>query len=429
MMNMKTILLLVLISIPFFGVAETPLFDSVFYNKTLRIDYIHGGTDSSEFYALDEMLEEPHWGGSYTNLIDTLEYGHYFFKVNDKATGKTLYSRGYSSLFREWQTTKEADTVSRAFYETIVFPYPKNPVEVVFYSRDSMNRFQKSYSLDVNPDSYFIRPQDRLKFPTFDVMKNGHPSEKVDVAIIPEGYTKDDIGRFIEDCQRFADKLFLFEPYTQNKEKFNIYGVLAPSAENGSDVPGEKTYRSTLLNSSFYTFDSERYCMTTDNKRVRDVASNVPYDQIYILVNAKKYGGGAIYNNYNVSVNNSEYSARIFVHEFGHGFAGLGDEYYTSSVAYNDFFSLDAEPWEPNLTTLIDFNGKWEKLIPEGTPIPTPDTGKYVKQLGVFEGGGYVAKGVYRPASNCIMNSLHAEEFCGACKQSIQQMIDYYTGK
>ncbi|MGM0565846.1 MAG: M64 family metallopeptidase [Bacteroidota bacterium] len=428
-MKTKTLLLAILVNIPILGLAESPVFDSVFYNKTLRIDYIHGGTDSSEFYALDEMLEEPHWGGSYTNLIDTLEYGHYFFKVNDKATGKTLYSRGYSSLFREWQTTSEADTVSRAFYETIVFPYPKKPVEVLFYSRDSMNRFQKSFSLDVNPDSYFIRPQDRLEYPAFDVMSNGHSSENVDVAIIPEGYTKAEMGRFIEDCNRFADELFLFEPYTQNKGNFNIYGVLAPSAENGSDVPGEEMYRSTLLNSSFYTFDSERYCMTTDNKRVRDVASNVPYDQIYILVNTEKYGGGAIYNHYNVSVNSNEHSARIFVHEFGHGFAGLGDEYYTSSVAYNDFFSLEAEPWEPNLTTLTDFNGKWEKLIPEGTPIPTPDTGKYVNQLGVFEGGGYVAKGVYRPSSDCLMNSLSAEEFCGACKQSIQHMIDFYTGK
>jgi hypothetical protein len=404
-------------------------FDTCFYEKTLLIDYIHSGTGDTEFYALDELLEEPHWGGSKTNLIDTLEYGHYFFKVLDERSRKVLYSRGYSTLFREWQTTAEADTLTRAFTETVVMPYPKNPVRVIFYSRDSLNRFQETYSLKVDPDSYFIRPQQRMNFPSFEVLKNGLPSTKVDVVILPEGYTKNEMGMFIEDCKKFTEGLFSFEPYRKNKTHFNIYGVLAPSAQSGCDIPAEKVYKSTIMNASFYTFDSERYCMSSDNKSIRDLAANVPYDQIYILVNTEKYGGGAIYNHYSMSVNSNDLAAKIIVHEFGHGFAGLGDEYYNSSVAYNDFFSLDAEPWEPNLTTLTDFHGKWEDLIPENTPVPTPVERQYADTLGVFEGGGYVAKGVYRPATDCLMNTLGNNTFCGACSRSIQQMIDFCTGE
>lgn len=404
-------------------------FDTWFHDKTLRIDYIHSGTDDTEFYALDELLKEPYWGGSKTNLIDTLKYGHYFFEVADDSTGEVIYSRGYSTLFREWQTTAEADSVTRAFSETVVMPYPKKPVRIIFYSRDTMNHFREQYTIKADPDSYFIRPSQRMSYPAFEVLNNGDPSGKVDVVILPEGYTESEMGRFIEDCNKFARDLFLFEPYGKNKKHFNIYGVLAPSEESGSDVPADTVYKNTIMNSSFYTFDSERYCMTTDNKSVRDLAANAPYDQIYILLNTDKYGGGAIYNHYNMSVNSNRLAAKIIVHEFGHGFAGLGDEYYNSEVAYNDFYSPQTEPWEPNLTTLVDFHGKWERLIPKGTPVPTPDTKAYADTLGVFEGGGYVAKGVYRPASDCLMNTLTNDTFCGACSQSIQIMIDFYTGE
>ncbi len=402
-------------------------FNSCFHDKTLRIDYTHGGTDDSDFYALDALWEEPYWGGSKVNLIDTLRYGHYYFKVYDHKSHELLYSRGYSTLFKEWQTTKEAKKLTKAFSETVVMPYPKKKVDVVFYGRDKQNAFVKKFDITVDPDSYFIRPHQRKQYPSFEVLKSGDPAGKVDVVILPEGYTKEEMGLFIADCKKFAEELFLFHPYSENKDRFNIYGVLAPSKESGSDIPAEGIYKSTIMNSSFYTFDSERYCMTTDNKSVRDLAANAPYDQIYVLINTDKYGGGAIYNHYNMSVNSNRLSAEIFVHEFGHGFAGLGDEYYNSSVAYSDFYPLDAEPWEPNITTLVNFNGKWESMIPDSVPIPTPNKVKYADTLGVFEGGGYVAKGVYRPSYDCLMNTLQDDKFCGACKKAIQQMIDFYS--
>jgi len=235
------------------------------------------------------------------------------------------------------------------------------------------------------------------------------------------------LGLFINDCQKFAKLLFSFSPYTENKDKFNIRAVLAASEESGNDIPGDSIWKKTLMNTGFYTFDSERYCMTMDNKSVRDLAANAPYDQIYILVNNKKYGGGAIYNYYSVSVNSNILASKIFVHEFGHGFAGLGDEYYNSPTSYNDFYPLDVEPWEPNLTTLIDFNSKWKHLLKKKTPIPTPPKKKYLDKPGVFEGGGYVAKGVYRPAYDCLMNSFKGDKFCEACTESIQNMIDFYA--
>jgi hypothetical protein len=236
-----------------------------------------------------------------------------------------------------------------------------------------------------------------------------------------------EMGIFISDCEKFADHLFSFEPYKEHKDKFNLRGVLASSENSGSDIPADSSWQKTILNTTFYTFNSERYCMTFDNKSVRDLAANAHYDQIYILVNTAKYGGGSIYNYYSVSVNSNLYASKIFIHEFGHGFAGLGDEYYDSEVAYSDFYPLDIEPWEPNLTTLINFNKKWKNLLVGNTPVPTPAENKYLNKTGVFEGGGYVSKGVYRPAVDCLMNSFKADVFCEVCRISVEKMILFYS--
>ncbi len=402
-------------------------FDRYFYNRTMRIDYYHAGNHDEEFYFYDETLSEPYWGGSKINLIDTLKYGKYFFEVVDTAEDQVIYSRGYSTLFGEWQTTDESKQTYRTLSESVVFPFPKENVRVDFYSRNRKGIFEKKFEYFVDVNSYFIKTERRLEYPYFEVRVTGDASKKVDIVILPEGYTEQDMGRFIKDCSEFADHLFSFAPYSENKDRFNIYGVLAPSPEKGSDIPADSVWQKTLLNTSFYTFDSERYCMTTDNKSVRDMAANAPYDQIYILVNSEKYGGGAIYNYYSVSVNSNAKAAKIFVHEFGHGFAGLGDEYYTSNVSYNDFYPLDVEPWEPNLTTLVDFDRKWKHLLKKNTPIPTPPTKKYIGKTGVFEGGGYVAKGVYRPAYDCLMKTFDGNKFCAACSEAIQKMIDFYS--
>jgi len=402
-------------------------FDDWFYPRTLRIDYYHSGDSKSESYSIDRLLSEEYWGGSRTNLLDTLNMGKYFFKAFDVATNKLIYSHGYCTLFDEWQFTEEAKTTRKSFTETVVMPYPKQDVRLEFYSRNNKGHFDKVFEYVVDVDSYFISTERRYIFPVYEVLKSGDPANTIDVVILPEGYTDKEMDLFKSDCDKFARELFTFDPYSKNKDKFNIRGILAPSAESGTDIPGDRIWKNTILNSQFYTFDSERYLMTFDNRSVRDVASNAPYDIIYILVNSTKYGGGAIYNHYNTSVNSNVSSAKIFVHELGHGFAGLGDEYDDGSTAFNDMYPLDIEPWEPNLTTLADFSRKWKDMLPAGTLIPTPLNPEDPLKLGVYEGGGYVTKGIYRPVTDCLMRTFKGNEFCPVCKRAIQQMIDVYT--
>lgn len=421
---MKPLLLSLLLS---FSLSLFADFDETFFRKTLRIDYVHTGNHEKDFYSLDEIKIEPYWGGSLVNLVDTFGYGFYFFKVFEKKNDSLIYSRGYSTLFREWQTTDEAQQTTRSFSETVVCPLPKNDCRIVFYSRDSMGQFIERFVYDYRPDDYFISPERKKEYPVFDAYVSGDPAECVDIIVLPEGYQSDELGKFINDCIAFSKTLFNFSPYDRYSDQFNIRGVLAPSLSSGSDIPADSVWSNTQVSTSFYTFDSERYCMTYDNKSVRDLAANAPYDQIYILVNSTKYGGGSIYNHYSVSVNSNRSAAKIFIHEFGHGFAGLGDEYYDSDVAYNEFYPLDIEPWEPNLTTLVDFESKWKHLVDKDTSIPTPATEEYLYKTSVFEGGGYVSKGVYRPADDCLMNTFRGDRFCQACQEAIERMILFYT--
>ncbi|MGB5288113.1 MAG: M64 family metallopeptidase [Ignavibacteriaceae bacterium] len=402
-------------------------FDDYFEDKTLRLDYFHTGDKENESYSFDELVEEPYWGGSKVNLIDKFNYGKYKFEVYDEESNQLIYSRGYSTIFNEWQTTEEAKHTTKTFSETVVFPFPKNPVLVRFYSRNRKNEWMNKFEYTIDPDNYFIKPERIAEYESFEVINSGDPSVKVDIVIIPEGYTVDEMDLFKEDCEKFAGYLFNCSPFKENKEKFNIWGIKAPSMESGTDIPKENVWKKTLVNSTFYTFDLERYLMTYDNKSVRNLASNAPYDQIYILVNSDKYGGGSIYNHYSVCVNDNKYSEFVFTHEFGHGFASLADEYYTSDVAYQDFYPLDVEPTDPNLTTLVDFSSKWKDLVEEGTPIPTPDKEEFENSVGAFEGGGYMEKGIYRPTHDCTMKSIVVDNFCPVCKRAIQQMINFYS--
>jgi len=402
-------------------------FDDYFEDKTLRLDYFHSGDKENNYYSIDELIEEPYWGGSKVNLIDIFNYGRYKFEVYDIETNKLIYSRGYSTIFNEWQTTEEAKHTTKTFNETVVFPFPKKAVLVVFYASNRKNEWIKKFEYEVNPENYFIKTERVDEYNKFEIVNSGDPSVKVDIAIIPEGYTEDEMESFKKDCDRFADYLFNASPFSENRDKFNIWGIEAPSIESGTDIPKEDVWKKTLVNSSFYTFDLERYVMTYDNKTLRNVASNAPYDQIYVLVNSDKYGGGSIYNHYSMSVTGNQYFEFIVTHEFGHGFASLADEYYTSDVAYQDFYPLDVEPTDPNLTTLVDFDSKWNDLVEEGTPIPTPNTDEFKDKVGAFEGGGYMEKGIYRPAEDCTMKSIKVDNFCPVCKMSIQQMIDFYS--
>lgn len=401
-------------------------FDKYFLNKTLRMDYYHCGDSEEEQYYFNELLEEPYWGGSKTNLIDDNFYGNYYVNLYDVKSGMLIYSRGYNTLFGEWRTVPEAKTTRRCCDETVVIPYPKENVRIELLSRDKKGIFHKKFEYTVDVNNYFIKQDRRLNAPVMDVQISTDAAKAVDVVLLPDGYTAGEMDKFKEDCRKFAEGLFTFSPYKENRQKFNIRAVLAPSEQSGADRPAEHVWKNTVLNSSFSTFDTDRYIMTYDNKSVRDLAANAPYDFIYIIANTDKYGGGAIYNHYGLSVAGSDMYAKIYTHEFGHLFLGLGDE-YVGGAAYSDLYPTDVEPWEANLTTLVDFDRKWKDLIKKGTPIPTPVDKKDMNKIGVYEGGGYVAKGLYRPRPNCMMNSFSVDDFCPVCRRAIEKQIRFYA--
>lgn len=402
-------------------------FKDNFKNKTLRIDYIHSGSADVEYYEFDTLNAEKYWGGSKTNLIDKFDYGNYKFEVYDAEDNELLYSRGYSSLFREYQATPEGKTNIKAFDETVVFPYPKHAVNIVFYSRNKDMGWDKEYIIPINPKTRDIKKNKQKKFKKSKIHYSGNPNTKLDIVIIAEGYTAEEMDKFMQDCERFKGYILEAEPYIQNKDKINIWAVKAISEESGTDLPGEEIWKNTAVGTNFYTFGSERYLTTEDMKSVRDVAANAPYDQIFILVNHEKYGGGGIYNYYSLGTSDNPAGDFLFQHEFGHAFAGLGDEYYSSEVAVEDFYPLDVEPWEPNITTLAHFSSKWQNMVSHSTPVPTPATEEFENTIGVYEGGGYVAKGVYRPYIDCTMKSVKYDAFCPVCKRAIQRMIDFYA--
>ena len=402
-------------------------FDDYFVSKTLRLDFIHAGDYQNENYFLEEMKTEPFWGGSKVNLIDEFRYGENIVEVYDEASGKLIYSRGFATLFQEWKATDEAKNVPKSFYETVVIPYPKNPVRIEISGRMRKPDFKKMYSVTVNPNDYFIQPESKPRFNTGKLVYNGEPESKVDIVFLPDGYTEAEMEKFEKDAKRMVGYFYGCEPFSEYKNSFNFWVVYAQSDESGTDFPGKRIYKNTILNSSFYTFNTERYLMTDDIKTVRDLAGHVPYDQIYILVNSDTYGGGGIYNYYSLTSVDNKYVDYVLVHEFGHGFASLADEYYTSDVAVEDYYDLNFEPYEPNITTLKDFGKKWSALVEEGTPIPTPPTAEYENTVGAFEGGGYVAKGVFRPRQDCTMKSIKYNYFCPVCRNAIIEMIKFYT--
>jgi len=419
----KLILLLFVIS---FSANAQVLFDDYFLNKTLRIDFYHTGAAEKEIISFDELIEEPFWGGSKINLVDTFFFGNYYLNVNDLKTGKLIYSRGFSTLFQEWQTTDEAKTVEKTLNGSAVIPFPKDSIEFSILRRDKENVFQEKFTMKIYPDNYFIKKENRHKTESFKVHYSGEPNEKLDIVFIAEGYSADEQRKFRKDCQDYAATLFKYSPFKENEEKINVWGVAAVSEDSGADIPADSIWKKTALNSSYYTFDSERYLMVTDYQTLRDYAANVPYDQIYILVNSDKYGGGAIYNFYSLGITGNKKAERVFIHEFGHGLAGLADEYVDLGT-YNEYYNLNVEPWEANITTLVNFEKKWKKFVDEETPVPTPDEEKYYDKLGAFEGAGYVPEGVYRPTHNSIMRALNTDKFNLPSLKALEAIINFYA--
>lgn len=402
-------------------------FNKYFRNESLRFDFLLGGNSREEKVYREQIKKEPFWAGSKKNLTDLFNYGNYRFSVFDEKSDSLLFSKGFSTLFEEWQSTAEAKEADKTFYQSAIFPFPKRKIRLEIDSRQRDGNFKTIYQTEINPDNYFILNETPIQFETFEILKNGKPENKVDIVILAEGYTAFEMEKFREDAKRVTQYLFDEEPFKTEKEKFNVSAVLTPSPESGTDIPGEHIYKNTRFNSTFYTFDVSRYLTTSDMKNILDAAALVPYDQIYVLVNTERYGGGGFYNFVSVCTADNSLTKEVFVHEFGHGFAGLGDEYYTSDVAYEDFYNLKIEPWEPNITTLVNFGSKWKSMVKESVEIPTPRTAKYENTVGVYEGGGYMSKGIYSPFIDCQMKSNTAKGFCPVCAESIKKVIQFYS--
>jgi hypothetical protein len=305
-------------------------------------------------------------------------------------------------------------------------PFPKKTVQLVVEMRTWEGGFKQLLCLSVDPKDYFITDEKGPDYPVVPMMENGPHEKKVDLVFLAEGYRANEMEKFQKDIKRLTDYMFSMEPYNKHKQDFNLYAVLVPSAESGTDIPGKGIYKSTAFNSHFYTFDEARYLTSKDMKSIHDAAAGAVYDQVFVLVNSETYGGGGFYNYLTLTTVDNERSPQVFVHEFGHAFAGLADEYYTSEVAYEDFYNLQVEPWEPNITTLVDFDSKWKSMIADTVPQPTPRIEKWDGVVGLFEGGGYLAKGIYSPVMDCRMKTNEAPGFCPVCCRAIEKTIRSY---
>ena len=399
-----------------------------FEPKSLRVDFALSGNVGGQRAALQQIREEPVWGGPVKNLIDPFDYGGYYVKIYDLQTNVLLYSRGFNTLFEEWQTTGQALKEIQSWSNSISIPYPKEPVLFELLARNrSDNLFYPLWTLEIDPTSIFIDRSPLKSLKTEKLQYNGDPAGKVDLVFLAEGYTETEMDKFITDARRFMDELFQTVPFDSRSEDFNVWAVRLISEESGTDKSGEGIFVNTALNAGFYTFGLDRYLTTPDMKSIRDAVWNVPCDAIFILVNSTTYGGGGMYNFYAIGTADNARTISVFVHELGHSFAGLADEYFNSEVAYNDFYNLHTEPWEPNITTLVDFEAKWQNLLQSDVPVPTPVEGNHADKLGVFEGGGYFAKGIYRPMNHCTMRDH--PPFCPVCEHSILQMIDYLSDR
>ncbi|HNX78943.1 MAG TPA: M64 family metallopeptidase [Prolixibacteraceae bacterium] len=411
---------------------QIPLYAGEKYNDhftgdRLRFDFLFTGNKEEIHVFPVQIKMEPYWSGPAEIKADPSGYGNFRYQVWEDSSGELLFSRGFSSLFQEWQTTAEAAKMERAFYQALFFPFPKNEVTLKLEFRDKKGIFQPLYETKIDPKNYFILKETPMEAESLSIEKNGQAEKNVDLVFIADGYTQEEKAKYYDDVKRLTEEFFKVEPYSQNRKRFNVTAVFTPSEESGVDIPGEHLYKNTALNSTYYTFNVARYLTTSDMLSVYDAVSGVPWDFLVVLVNTERYGGGGVFNQFTVCSSGNELSPKVLVHELGHSFAGLADEYYSSEVAYEEFYPLGTEPWEPNITTLVSFDTKWKDLLTAGVPVPTPRTPEYSKVTGVFEGGGYMAKGIFSPAQDCRMKSNVTNKFCAVCSAAIQNAIDWYS--
>lgn len=438
--------------------------------RTLRVDYLHSGTAAAERFALDGVALEGPWPGRPDRALDDTGSGKYLFEVRDK-DGRVLFSRGFASIYGEWETTAEAKDVTRAFHESVRFPEPEGPVRVVLKKRTVSAAFREMWSVAVDPASPAIdRAPPPASAKVWAVEKNGEPADKVDLLLLGDGYTAAEMEKWHKDARRMADLLFAQPPFKERRRDFNVWAIDTPSDQSGVSRPSDGVYHRTPIGAAYDAFGSERYVLVFDNKRMREIAAAAPYEFVEVVVNDRKYGGGGIHKLYATVAGDSAWAPYLFVHEFGHHFAGLADEYYTSAVAYESGTDRP-EPWEPNATADPQA-AKWKDLIPPGLPLPTPwpkaefeaaqkeiqarrrqiraekrpeeemdalfreeqvhmtrllGSSPHAGKVGAFEGAMYEASGYYRPEVDCIMFTRDEVGFCAVCRRAIERVIDLYS--
>ena len=406
--------------------ATAQVFDDYFEDKTLRIDYIFSGNSSSQAISLDQLNQSPRWYGKRSNLSEVPVEGNGAIIVREHSKENIIYKNSFSTLFQEWQTTDEAKTTIKAFENVFLVPMPKDTVDITVELRNNRREVVASMTHVMNPKDILIRHIGEHKTPYETMLQAADTTRCINIAFVAEGYTREEMPIYIEDVKKSIDALFSHEPFKSRKEVFNIIAAEPASEESGTSVPRKGIWKRTALGSHFDTFYTERYLTTLHLKRLHDVLAGLPYEHIIVLVNTEVYGGGGILNSYNLSAAHHAKTLPVVVHEFGHSFAGLADEY-----AYDNepipMYPADIEPWEPNITTLKDFHGKWEQMISKKTPVPTPADKKYADAVGVYEGAGYSLNGVYRPMQDCRMRTNENPTFCPVCQKAINNLIDFYV--
>ena len=365
---------------------------------------------------------------SAAKLIDPFDYGEYRYRAFTP-DGQLIFSRGLSPLFPEWRSTEQANKVDMAMTQTIWMPFPKDSIHLSIEARNSRTKvFETLLEFDVNPEDKLIA-RTPLIMPEA-IQENGPMKDKVDLLFVPEGYSAEEMDLFREKARQFTEYLFQYEPYCDRREDFNIWMTVCPSQESGVDIPHHDIWRNTLCQSGFYTFYIDRYLTIQDHTALARAVASAPFDALFVIANDTKYGGGGFYNSYAMGTSDHRLSHEVFIHEFGHSFAGLADEYYDSEVAYsNDYYPNGIEPWEPNITNMTEFESKWKDMIAPETVTPTPNDSSYMNVVGLFEGAGYQTYGLYRPYFECRMKNNTASNFCPVCQRAISRMIDFYCGK
>ena len=405
-------------------------------DKTLRVDYVFSGTDKATEISLERLYSFDGWAGRTVNLDRVPVKGNGQISMTDVATGKVIYMQSFSTLFQEWKTTEEATKLRKAFENTFLLPMPSAKAAVKVELYDFFGNVCASLNHIVDPSDILIKRMKPEPAPHRYLLKSGSPQEKIDVAIVAEGYTKEEAEQFYKDAQVAVDAILAHEPFGKYRDRFNFVAIALESKDSGVSVPREGLWKDTAVGSNYDTFYSDRYLTTSCVWKMHDALCGIPYEHLVILANTDTYGGGGIYNSYTLTTALHKDFKPVVVHEFGHSFAGLADEFYYDDQ-FVEYYFPDCEPWEQNITTLFDFESKWDDMLPKIIQIPTPVEGNVWEKIkagtkpesivGVYEGAGYQSKGVYRPYPDCRMKTNAAESFCPVCQRAIARIIEFYT--